>query len=256
MNRLGYFGIQEVKLHPWIKHFPWGDLNARKIHAPFVPDPGDNFDKRYCDATDKCGDETFERYQNLYRRENYPEIFLNYTYCDPDERDKISKLHIKKHVSSHSIAVINDPSYLKKTKQSKYSASIDLSSSNKRINEDKASNKIFKNNFSLYKQINGNNHSKVDFNRSNTRLKDMVNSTYRTPFHSSSKKVNDELPMIFNPVLKNSKSKEKFSPVKIPLSSSKLKILTNPISNKLGSISSNSTGNSTISLVSLQKKGK
>ena len=46
MNRLGLNGPDEVKAHPWLKDFPWEDLNNRKLKAPFVPPASDNFDQK------------------------------------------------------------------------------------------------------------------------------------------------------------------------------------------------------------------
>lgn len=44
-NRLGLNGNAEVKSHLWFKDFPWADLLAKKIKAPFVPSVSeDNFD--------------------------------------------------------------------------------------------------------------------------------------------------------------------------------------------------------------------
>ena len=43
-NRLGLTGYHEIKMHPWLKDFPWEDLNNKKLKAPFIPPQEDNFD--------------------------------------------------------------------------------------------------------------------------------------------------------------------------------------------------------------------
>jgi hypothetical protein len=36
-------------MHPWLSHFPWEKLMAKKIEAPFVPSTMENnFDEKYC----------------------------------------------------------------------------------------------------------------------------------------------------------------------------------------------------------------
>ncbi len=36
-NRLGLNGPIEVKNHPWLKNYPWDDLKAGVVKAPFIP---------------------------------------------------------------------------------------------------------------------------------------------------------------------------------------------------------------------------
>ena len=44
-NRLGSVeGAIEIKNHPWLRNFPWKDLNGKKLKAPFIPLNEDNFD--------------------------------------------------------------------------------------------------------------------------------------------------------------------------------------------------------------------
>lgn len=43
-NRLGINGSQEIKAHPWLRDFPWNDLDQKKLKAPFIPPLEDNFD--------------------------------------------------------------------------------------------------------------------------------------------------------------------------------------------------------------------
>lgn len=37
VERLGANGHKEVKSHPWLKNFPWKQLEDKRLMAPFVP---------------------------------------------------------------------------------------------------------------------------------------------------------------------------------------------------------------------------
>jgi len=87
-NRLGLRGAAEVKDHPWVKNFDWNGLYDRKIEAPFIPKTGDNFDKKYCDAPDKIGEETQERYEKFLREETVKQVFKDFVYFSQEEERK------------------------------------------------------------------------------------------------------------------------------------------------------------------------
>mgnify|MGYP000104859079 CR=1 FL=1 len=78
-----------------MQNFPWRDLDDRKILAPFVPKVGDNFDKRYCEAPDRLGEETQERYQNYLRNKDLNKVFINYTFIANEYKKQIKILDIK-----------------------------------------------------------------------------------------------------------------------------------------------------------------
>ena len=92
-NRLGLRGPTEVKEHVWFKFFPWKDLYLGKLDAPFIPKGNDNFDFKYCNAPDKNGVNTQERYYNIMNSVRYKEIFLDYYYFN---RFSIMKNDIEK----------------------------------------------------------------------------------------------------------------------------------------------------------------
>ncbi len=79
-DRLGFYGPEQVKEHSWIKNFNWGDLYNKKIKAPFKPEGEENFDYKYCNAVEKQGLNTKERYADIVLSDNYKEIFLDYLY--------------------------------------------------------------------------------------------------------------------------------------------------------------------------------
>ena len=78
--RLGSKGVEEIKQHPWLKYFPWETLYQKRIEAPFVPEPKDNFDKYYCESIDKINIETKMRYEHYRSSSKYKDMFVNFTY--------------------------------------------------------------------------------------------------------------------------------------------------------------------------------
>ena len=81
-ERIGYYGIKELKEHKWMRNVNWDDILNRKIKAPFIPKNIDNFDKNYCEGNDKIGNETMERYRDYINDEMYTKVFNDYYYCD------------------------------------------------------------------------------------------------------------------------------------------------------------------------------
>lgn len=79
-NRLGLRGPSEVKGHEWFKYYPWKDLYNMRLQAPFVPKMGDNFDFKYCNAPDKLGINTQERYHQISQSVRYVEAFQDFYY--------------------------------------------------------------------------------------------------------------------------------------------------------------------------------
>ena len=91
--RLGYNGIDELKKHPWMKDIDWEKLANKKIKPPFVPDNKENFDKKYCEGEDDISEDTLERYQIYAQSDMFPDVFVNYTFCN---LSYISNYHIKR----------------------------------------------------------------------------------------------------------------------------------------------------------------
>jgi serine/threonine protein kinase len=79
-NRLGLRGPTEVKEHPWFKNYDWKNLYLGKLKAPFLPKKGDNFDYQYCNAPEKMGQETEERYRLIKGSQKFKEGFLDFYY--------------------------------------------------------------------------------------------------------------------------------------------------------------------------------
>ena len=87
-NRLGHKTIQELFHHHWFDGFPWDDLKKKTITAPFIPQHKDNYDKKYCEGTDKIGLDTQNRYQQIYNDSQYLFMFNNFTYYGRDVESK------------------------------------------------------------------------------------------------------------------------------------------------------------------------
>ena len=81
-NRLGFKGAEEVKTHVWFKNFPWKELYLQKVVSPFKPNHGDNFDYNYCNAVEKQGINTKERYVMILSKPEYKTAFNDYYYFD------------------------------------------------------------------------------------------------------------------------------------------------------------------------------
>ena len=80
VNRLGLRGPTEVKEHLWFKGYDWKNLYLGNLKAPFVPKKGDNFDFRYCNAPEKMGMETEERYRLIKGSQKMKESFVAFYY--------------------------------------------------------------------------------------------------------------------------------------------------------------------------------
>ncbi len=94
-NRLGLSGSKEIKEHIWLKNFNWKDLYLGKIKAPFIPKQGgENYDFKYCNAGDKIGIKTEERYYQIKNSSKYIEAFRDfyyfnrYSYSDNEDENK------------------------------------------------------------------------------------------------------------------------------------------------------------------------
>mmetsp|Transcript_21100 Transcript_21100/g.15439 ORF Transcript_21100/g.15439 Transcript_21100/m.15439 type:complete len:317 (+) Transcript_21100:166-1116(+) len=80
-SRLGLNGPKEVKAHPWLKDFPWADLERGDLKSPFVPPNKDNFDVANSNGEWKDQeDEAMVKNQALLRRDSVQELFAEYYY--------------------------------------------------------------------------------------------------------------------------------------------------------------------------------
>ena len=108
--RLGYNGIKEVKEHPWIKYYPWEMILDKTLPSPFIPQNKDNFDLRYCAKTEKIGQETKFRYEEILMSSNYKNIFKNFYFDFEKERkiaNKLNKIDINNKSLNHVYSKTN-----------------------------------------------------------------------------------------------------------------------------------------------------
>ena len=92
VKRLGYNGINEIKNHLWFQDIDWDELLMKKINSPFIPKEGDNFDKKFCEASDNFGDingDIKNKYNNFIKRKEFKNLFWNYTYIREEEKKKV-----------------------------------------------------------------------------------------------------------------------------------------------------------------------
>ena len=94
IKRLGYKGINEIKNHIWFKDIDWTKLLLKKVKSPFIPKEGDNFDKKFCEASDNFNDidgDTKDKFNILMKRKEFRNLFWNYTYIREEEKQKVIK---------------------------------------------------------------------------------------------------------------------------------------------------------------------
>ena len=74
-NRLGKNSINELIEHPWFNNFDWDNLLKKRFDVPFVIHDIDNYDKKYCLANEKIGEETLNRYKIILNDYSIEENF-------------------------------------------------------------------------------------------------------------------------------------------------------------------------------------
>lgn len=84
-------GAKDLMGHPWLKYYPWTELEKKTLLAPFIPENRDNFDKRYCECIDKITEETKYRYQEIAKTKEklMKKIFNDYYFNKEDNIIKV-----------------------------------------------------------------------------------------------------------------------------------------------------------------------
>lgn len=89
-----------------MKYYPWRDLYDKKLTPPFVPRLGDNFDSNYCNALDKIGNNTQEKYDRFLKEEEISPSFSEfYFYFNENEADDPYNTNQKKFYNPHTSLV-------------------------------------------------------------------------------------------------------------------------------------------------------
>ncbi len=256
VNRLGFNGFSEIKDHLWFKNFPWQDLYNKKLLSPYIPKNSDNFDKRYCESSDKIGNETYERYQLYYKNPSFGDIFRNYTHANIIIRDTETpgtKTPVRSGNNSKSTTIRNSSgTYNSKTKQKISDTILKVKGSNNGVSVSSSTNSI-SNVLNTPTRIRSKNNSMtgIALNQYKSAKINKISSVTNigSPVMKKNDKVIvDRLPFIESKLMKNSTTKARL--LNTGSSSQKLtnsttssnSILKN--SNKFSTISSNSTGSS------------
>ena len=104
-KRLGYYGFEEIKTHPWLIDFNWNDLVNKRMKPFFVPPFGENnYDKKYCNEPDRIGEQTKSEYESMKNNLNINKYFLNYSCNNDLFLDIIKLINVKK---NKKISVLN-----------------------------------------------------------------------------------------------------------------------------------------------------
>ena len=175
----------------------------KTLPSPFIPQNNDNFDLRYCAKTEKIGEETKMKYEELMLDNKFKNVFKNFIFNYDYEQKLLLKNKEKNYVNNISKKIINNI-YSRVNK-----FSIDLNSLSDFYNN-KASykqlpntnnNKIIidltKDKYNTINDLNVNNNKKVDINNIDETI-------YRTIFKKESMK----LSKIFEQKIKNNNNKK------------------------------------------------
>ena len=84
-------GIKELKVHAWLKYYPWKELSQKALPAPFIPEKIDNFDKKYCESIDEISDETQLRYEEIMLCTHFNTAFTEF-YFNKNETKRIDDI--------------------------------------------------------------------------------------------------------------------------------------------------------------------
>ena len=144
-NRIGYKGINELKLHPWLKYYPWEMLYNKTLPSPFIPENKDNFDRRYCESSDAITEETKLRYEEILMDDIYKSAFKKFYYNTDEEhkRKNSNKLNHKGKDEDKNSSDIAKSSCNKIIINQSQKTITDMINSNNIIDNSKSGNKTY-----------------------------------------------------------------------------------------------------------------
>lgn len=192
-KRLGSGGIEEVKNHKWFNGFEWKLLYNKKLAAPFVPKKGDNYNKKYCEAEDKIGDSTLERYQRYKNERSYIDLFERYT-CNNIPKEEIKKCSkIKEHnrilFKNNTISGIEDIRIknLKEMKSKTNVNSLNITKNYIKGDTPHSNKNSFKNTFKegKFTKVKFFNKSKINFLQNNNNINNELSFCEKKTFKKS-----------------------------------------------------------------------
>ena len=195
-NRLGYKGIEEIKEHPWIKYYPWTMIIDKTLPSPFVPQSKDNFDLRYCAKSDKIGEETKMRYEEIIM-DNESKNFFNNFYFNYDYEQMVIQKNKERNNNNINKNIINK--MFNRVQNYKYDLNFyNNKASYKQLSNEKNNNKIIiNNNRDKYNTIN-------EYNTNNNKKKNDLDNIEETLYSTIFKRENlENINKIFEHKLKN-----------------------------------------------------
>lgn len=151
-----------MKDHPWLRYYPWKDLYEKKIEAPFQHKISEPWDPKYCNAPDKMGNDTRERYENITRTDNYKTTFDNYFFYFNafDQYDRNNPKDLRILPNHHHKLQNGNPNYYKNQESSR---------------EPENEEKIIYNNQNYHKDLNQGNYPSYSLKHSSSQM--IPNST-------------------------------------------------------------------------------
>jgi len=145
--RIGFkSGIKELKSHSWFNNFEWDKLYNKNMPTNFIPKDEKNFDQKYCENNDKISNETFERYKDYMKRNDFVRIFEGYTFFNNEvtintleseitRESTCAKTNKQENNENSNRNMVLIPKINKNTFNRNNSLNLNLNFNNKEINE-------------------------------------------------------------------------------------------------------------------------
>ena len=131
-NRIGYKGINELKVHPWLKYYPWEMLYFKSLPSPFIPENKDNFDRRYCESSDLITEDTKIRYEEILMSEYYNIAFTKFYYNIDETNKRRNSNKLKRKINNKEININSQSQKIMINKYNK--TNVNNENNNKKIN--------------------------------------------------------------------------------------------------------------------------
>ena len=88
---MGVNGIEETKMHIWLKDYNWRALIKKELPAPFVPTKGkDNFDLKI--RVNNSSDQNESNDIKVHKKEDYKDYFKEYYYLSKDDLTVVNNI--------------------------------------------------------------------------------------------------------------------------------------------------------------------
>lgn len=151
-------GANEVREHPWLKYYPWKDLYEKNLEAPFQHKIAEPWDPKYCNAPDKMGLDTKERYENIMRSENFRIVFHDYFfYLNAfDQTDVNNPKESRILPNNHNKLQNGIPNTTREIRDNQERENTKMSNSKSQMNIADSEEKVLYNNNNFHKEINSN----------------------------------------------------------------------------------------------------